>query len=473
MNSSRRVFLQRSLVAASASALWTSLPAHAADSALSSPLHVTLTAQNRFDQPLEPLHWGAPAGAGMGYIELDETDRRQRVQGFGAAFTDSSCYLMAQMPAEARQQLLAEFFGAEGMRLSMGRTCIGASDYARSLYSLDDSPTPDPELKNFSIAHDRAYILPVLRQALAIQPELFLFSAPWSPPGWMKAGGSMLGGSMQKRYFAAYAQYFVRFLEAYRSEGVPIRAVTTQNEVDTDQESRMPAALWGQEYETAFVKSFLGPALRAHKLDTEIWLLDHNYDLWGRVMDQLSDPELAQFVSGVAWHGYAGDPQAMTRVHNAFPSKAAYWTEGGPDYTNADYETDWAAWGARFAGVLKNCSRSIVAWNLVLDEHGQPKIGPFDCGGLVTLDSHSGQIRRSGQYHALRHYARAIASGAQILGTRSTAAHVEHVAAVQPDGSFALLLTNQGPEQAVQVRFRDRASTVVLPANAIVSLAWS
>lgn len=472
MNPSRRTFIQRSVLAASGAVLSNSLPVFGETDVPPTPLRAKVTTAGRFLQPLEAIHWGAPVAAAY-RIEVDEDDARQSLLGFGAAFTDASCYLISRMPAGARNQLLQQFFGPEGMRLSVGRTCIGSSDYSRNAYSFDDSPIPDPELKNFSIAHDRAYILPVLRQALALRSDLFLFAAPWSPPGWMKTGGSMLGGSMRKHYFAAYAQYFVRFLEAYRDAGVPIRAVTSQNEVDTDQDGRMPAALWGQEYETEFVKNFLGPALRAHHLETQIWLLDHNYDLWGRVMDQLADLELAQYVSGVAWHGYAGSPESMTRIHNAFPAKSAYWTEGGPDFTAADYETDWAAWGTRFAAVLNNWSRSIVAWNLVLDEHGQPKIGPFNCGGLVTLDSRTGQIRSSGQCRALHHFSSTLATGAHILGVHSTAQQIACVAARQPDGSYALLLTNPAAEQAIQFRFRGHTANITLPADSIVSLEWS
>ena len=127
----------------------------------------------------------------------------------------------------------------------MGRTCIGSSDYTTSIYSFDESTEPDPELKHFSIEHDRDEIPPSLRMAREINPDMFLFSAPWSPPAWMKPNRSMLGGSMERTYFDSYAQYFVRFLQSYAAEGVRINATTVQNEVDTNQVSRMPACVWG------------------------------------------------------------------------------------------------------------------------------------------------------------------------------------------------------------------------------------
>lgn len=432
-----------------------------------------VTAGTRRFAPLEVGPWIDAPSPLPSAVQIDPARRFQSILGFGGAFTDASCYLFGQMPEDARHALLEDLYGPSGLRLSVGRTCIGSSDYSRTAYSFDDSPSPDPDLAHFSLNHDRAYILPTLREARAVNPGLFLFSAPWSPPGWMKSSNTLLGGTMQKTYLSAYAQYFVKFLQGYKQAGVPIAAVTSQNEVDTNQDGRMPACLWGQEYEMGFVRDFLGPALQAAGLDTKIWILDHNYDLWGRVLDELADPELARWVDGVAWHGYMGSPEAMTRVHNAHPSKGAYWTEGGPDYTDPHYATDWAMWSSTFSGILKNWARSIVSWNLVLDEHGKPNIGPFSCGGLVTLNSKTKEITRSGQYWAFAHYAKAIQRGARVLATSGGDFGVDHAAFINPDGGYVLVLTNQREERAVECCMKGRAFQVTLPAGSIVTLEWS
>jgi len=467
----RRLFLRQAATLAASVACANALPSWALAVQPASRPRAWITAGHERFQPLALQPWQAASSSPD--VEIDPSQRFQSILGFGAAFTDASCYLFSRMEPAARQQLMEEFFGPSGLRLSIGRTCIGSSDYSRNAYSFDDSLTPDPELKNFSIAHDQAYILPVLREAAKVNPELFLFSAPWSPPGWMKSGGSMLGGSMSKKYFAAYAQYFVKFLQAYKAEGVNIQAITTQNEVDTDQDGRMPAALWGQEYELGFIKQFLGPALRAASLDTKIWILDHNYNLWGRVLDQLSDPDFAQYVEGVAWHGYVGAPDAMTKVHNAFPAKNAYWTEGGPDYTDPDYASDWTKWSSTYAGILKNWARSIVGWNFVLDEKGSPNIGPFNCGGMVTLDSKTRQISRSGQYWAFAHYSKVVRRGAQVVATKSNLPGVEHVAFVNPEGDSVLVLTNQGASQTVVCRCAGQQLSLDMPKGSIITLQWS
>lgn len=466
---SRRGFLQQTAALATGLACTRSLGAWAA----TSPVRAWRTGGEERYKELPLGGWHSGAGAGGSTVEIAPGERFQSIVGFGAAFTDASCYLFSKMAADARRSLMEDFFGRGGLRLSMGRIPMGSSDYSLNAYSYDDSPTPDPELKNFSIAHDRGYILPTLRDAVEINPEMFLFSTPWSPPGWMKSGGSLLGGAMRKKYFAAYAQYFVKFIEAYKAEGVRIQAVTSQNEVDTEQEGRMPAALWGQEYEMDFVGSYLGPALRAAGLDTKIWLLDHNYSLWGRVLDELSDPKVFEKVDGVAWHGYVGTPDAMTRVHDAFPTKNAYWTEGGPDVKAPDYASDWARWSGTYAGILKNWARCIVGWNFVLDEKGNPNIGPFTCGGIVTEDSKTRALTRSGQYWAFAHYSKSIRRGATVLGTKGDIAGVEHVAVANPGGGYVLVLTNQGQARTVDCRFEGKALSVDMPKDSVVTVEWS
>jgi glucosylceramidase len=418
-----------------------------------------------------PLRWQASGGTDRSAIRLDPGRTFQDVLGFGASFTDAACYMVNQLSQGAREQLLHELFHPSEMGFSVSRICLGSSDYATKAYSFDDGEA-DPELTRFSIDHDREYILPVLLQARKVNPSLFLLGSPWSPPGWMKANGSMLGGSMRKKYFAAYARYFVRFLQAYAEAGVPVDAITTQNEVDTDQDCRMPACLWGQEYEIEFIARHLGPQLGRNNLATKIWILDHNYNLWGRAICTLDEPGVAKYVDGIAWHGYAGRPDMMTRVHAAHPDKHAYWTEGGPDYTEAAYLTDWTRWSANFASILRNWSRSIIGWNLALDEQGRPNIGPFTCGGIVTINSTTREVIRSGMYWALAHYSRVIRRGARRFESDGTLEGVSHVAFAGPDGTRAAVLTNAGSERTARLQLAGRAAEVVLPKDSITTLTW-
>ena len=432
---------------------------------------VWVTAGSRRLEKAPSIVWAKARGAAKDAVVIEPEKKYQEILGFGAAFTDASCYMFNQLSADAREQILRQMFHPAEMGLSVCRVCIGSSDYATKAYSYDEGD-PDPELTRFSIEHDREYILPVLRQARSINPELFLFASPWSPPGWMKSGGSMLGGSMRKKYLPNYAQYFVKFLQAYAADGVPVQAVTPQNEVDTDQDGRMPACIWAQEYEIEFVGKHLGPALAKNGMQTKIWVLDHNYNLWGRAVAELDDPDLRKYCNAVAWHGYVGKPEMMTKAHEAHPDAEMYWTEGGPDYTAPDYQTDWAQWGKTFTAVLRNWCRGITAWNLALDEKGRPNIGPFPCGGLVTINSGSREITYSGQYWAFGHFSRAVRRGARRIESAGELAGVDHVAFENPGGGRCALVTNTGPARKVVVRVGNRQAEVSTEANSVTTLMW-
>ncbi len=408
---------------------------------------------------------------GVDQLRLSPGTKFQEILGFGGAFTDAACYTFNRLSPAAREQLFHELFAPSEMGLSTGRICVGSSDYSTKLYSYDDGEA-DPDLTRFSIEHDREYILPMLRQARKANPDLFLFSTPWSPPGWMKFNNSMLGGSMRNHYFPTYANYYLKFLEAYSAEGVPLQALTSQNELDTDQDGRMPACIWPQEYEIQFVRDHLGPLLESSAMPVKIWLLDHNYNLWGRVVDSLEDDKLRKYVNAVAWHGYYGTPDMISKAHDFFPEVEMHWTEGGPDYTDPGYLTDWCKWGGTFSDVLKNWCRSITAWNLALDERGRPNIGPFPCGGVVTINSQNNEITRSGQYWAFAHYSRVIRRGARRFDSQSPAADLQHVAIENPNGQQVLVVTNTGPARTIELRLANMAASVPLKANSLTTLAW-
>lgn len=470
----RRDFLKFSaagLAAASTGALATPLPQNPGQTP--GTISTWVTDQSHRFQSSTPVQWrNSSPRSGTDTISLDPQKKFQEVLGFGAAFTDASCYMFNQLAPDTREHLFHELFHPSQLGLSVCRTCIGSSDYSTEVYSFDEGE-PDPDLKRFSIDHDRKYLLPMLQQARKANPDLFLFSSPWSPPGWMKPNGSMLGGSMRKKYFEAYANYFAKFLQAYADAGVPIQAVTSQNEVDTDQDGRMPACLWGQEYEIEFVGKHLGPLLKSKGLDTKIWLLDHNYNLWGRVMCELEDPDVRKYTQSVAWHGYAGGAEMMSKVHDAHPDSEMHWTEGGPDYTSPTYATDWANWARTFTEVLRNWCQSVTGWNLALDEHGRPNIGPFPCGGMVTINSQTKAVTQSGQYWAFLHFSRMIHRGARRFDSSGTTEGVTHVACENRDGQKVLVLTNTGPARSVVLQLGTMTADLALANDSVTTCAWT
>jgi glucosylceramidase len=475
-NGSRRSFLKSAAATAATIAVASKTPAWASEA--KGPVKVWASFRDKRHAALAPLEWQKPSQVATDAIQLDSGAARQRILGFGAAITEASAYVLSRLSEAERAPVMRDLFAPDAMALNVCRTCIGSSDYATKVYSYDESHEPDPELKKFSIDHDKQYYLPILREARKANPELFLFSSPWSPPGWMKPNNSMLGGAMRKQSFDPYARYFVKFLEGYKAEGVDINAVTVQNETDAEQEGRMPACLWAQEQEMEFAAKFLHPALRKAELNAKIWIVDHNYSLWGRAIDELSDPDVYKAVDGIAWHGYVGEPSAMTRVHEAFPEKNAYWTEGGPDITQPDYQTDFAKWAEQFNGILNNWARSITAWNVALDEKGKPNVGPFSCGGVITIDNGSHRITRSGQYWAFAHYSQHVKRGAQVfatnaLGDTGAGSPVSHTGFRNPDGSYVVVVVNKGAERQVQLLMGEEALTVDLPADSVQTLQWA
>lgn len=481
--SNRREFLKKTAASAAFAAFSGKvggLSAKSAEGPAPKPdIDVFITDASRRHQSGPTLHWtqGQPAVAAT-TITVNPGAKAQPILGFGGAFTDAACYVISQMPQAAREKLLNELFGAKEMALSVCRICIGSSDYSRNVFSYDEG-TPDPELTRFSIEHDREYILPTLRAARQINPNLFLLGSPWSPPGWMKDNNSMLGGTIGRRHMKTYANYIVKFLQAYQAEGVEINAVTPQNEVDTDQDSRMPACLFPQEAEVQYVGDMLGPAIEQAALKTKIWLLDHNYNLWGRAICELDDEKVSKHTKAIAWHGYLGQPELVRKVAEAHPDAEMYWTEGGPDITDPKYLTDWTKWSSTFAGILRNGMRCIIAWNVALDENGKPNIGPFPCGGVVTIHSQTHEITRSGQYLAFAHYSRHIRRNAVVIGSEASRAEtnmnaVNHVAALNPDGNYVLVLTNSAAApQEVGIRFGNFFTRLELTADSVATLVWS
>ena len=498
--SSRRGFLKMASATAAASTLVNRIPAWADTAPISGPVQVWSTFRDRRHTPGDSLAWKPVTQVAPDAIALDPTATRQEILGFGAALTDASCYLLSQLHDDDRAALMHEMFDPGEMALNVCRTCIGSSDYSRSVYSFDDSDDDDPELKKFSIDHDEAYILPILRDARKLNPDLFLFSSPWSPPGWMKFNRSMLGGTIRKTSLEPYSRYILKFLDAYKAEGVAIDAITMQNEVDTTVDGRYPACQWSQEDEILFVRKFLGPLMRSAGCTTKIWVLDHNFNLWGRAIGELSNAAAYQYIDGIAWHGYAGDPIGMSKVHDAFPEKSAYFTEGGPlrdpDSARApgmNPQLGWAHWATWANSVFRNWARSLTVWNLALDENGTPYIGHPDpddpplgpSTGIITVESGTHKITRNARFWAIAHYSKHVRRGARVFRTdgvgdsaaQPSAGGVSHVGFRNPDGSMVVVLTNSGEERQIQLvrgsSVGSSALEVELPADSVLTLQWS
>lgn len=360
-----------------------------------------------------------PAAPRLGAEALTVGDApcTKNFMGFGVALTGSSCYLLSRMEPTQRKALLQDIFGKDGLNLSVARLSIGASDYSPELYSYDDVPF-DESLTHFSIERDLEYIVPMIREVLEIRPDLYIFASPWTPPGWMKTGGDLCGGYMREQYVDCYADYIVKFIEAYKAQGITVRAITPQNEPQTQQAGRMTACLWHPEIEAKFAIS-LRKKLDAKGLHVEIWLHDHDFSGEAQVRWQLENiAGLQAAVSGVAFHYYNDYIEKTLTLRQAYPDLPLHFTEGGPRlYDN--YGTDWCKWMLQMVAALRCGYQSFTGWNLMLDENGWPNNGPFSCGGLVTRHSITGELSYSGQYRAFAHIAKFITPKSKIYPLQS------------------------------------------------------
>jgi glucosylceramidase len=418
-----------------------------------------------------PFAYWRVAKDGEADIEIDPRKTYQSMLGFGASLTGSSCMVFNRMPADQRAAIMTELFAPNELNFNVVRTSIGSSDYHPELYSYSDGEA-DPDLQRFSIDRDRPYVLPMLKMARTINPDLYYVSSPWSPPAWMKPNGTMLGGAMGNTYFPSYANYFVRFVQEYKAAGVEIQAVTVQNEVQADQGGHMPACTWTTAQEVEFVKAHLGPAICKAGLGTDIWIMDHNYDMWDRAIESLNDPELRKYCNSIAWHAYGGEPEWIDRVHAKHPEAQHYFTEFNTFLTAPEYLTDWTRWGNGIGRAVRNWCRNYTMWNVALDENGKPNIGPFPCGGVVTIDSQTHEVTRSGGYYGLAHYSKFIRRGAKRIESFGELGTVVHVAFTNPDGERVIVISNSGAERVLCIEEDGLAIDVKVDADSVTTLTW-
>lgn len=391
-------------------------------------------------------------------VHVNASPVTDRFMGFGVAFTGSSCYNLNQMTADCRRNFLEDIYTGAGLDLQVGRIPIGSCDYSAELYSYDDVKD-DLTLSHFSVEKDEKYILPMIKEVVKTNPDIYLFASPWSPPGWMKTGESMCGGYMRDKYLECYARYFVRFLEEYEKCGISVSAVTPQNEPHAEQDSRYPTCMWHPEIEARFILELRKKLTEAGR-NTEIWMHDHGFEKWGKILWCFKEyPELLDACGSVAFHYYDFYIEMTDIIRQAHPALRFHFTEGGPRlYDN--YATDWCKWGIMMAKALNRGFLSFTGWNLLLDETGGPNIGPFFCGGLATRDSQTGELSYSGQYRALQHFsgfikknARIFTAKADIQGMNISAfprhsIPVEVCAAQNENGSFVLQIINAAGEKA-------------------------
>lgn len=418
------------------------------------------------------LSFGTTANA-YPFIDVDSTQHYQSIDGFGYTLTGGSAYVINRLDAATKTNLLKELFGNTENAISVSylRLSIGASDLSASVFSYDDMPAgqTDVNLDHFSLNPDRADLIPLLKAIVAINPSIKFLGSPWSPPVWMKDNGSSVGGSLKPEYYSVYAQYFVKYIQQMKAEGITIDAITPQNEPLHDGNN--PSLYMTAAQQADFIKNHLGPAFQAAGITTKIIVYDHNCDRPDYPLAILNDAAAKAFVHGSAFHLYAGDINVLTQVHNAHPDKQVYFTE---QYTasNGSFDGD-LKWHLKnvVIGATRNWSKTALEWNLANDASFGPHTqgGCTTCKGALTI---GGTVTCNVAYYIIAHASKFVPPGSVRIASNITGS-IQNVAFLTPQGKKVLIVSNDGnAPETFNIRFKGKWVTHSLAPGAVATYVW-
>ncbi|WP_337968440.1 glycoside hydrolase family 30 beta sandwich domain-containing protein [uncultured Flavobacterium sp.] len=408
-------------------------------------------------------------------ISVDASQKFQTIEGFGFALTGGSAQAILKLDKAKKEALLQELFSRnnDAIGLSYLRISIGASDLNETVFSYDDMPQGQTDLKleHFNLGPDLKDIVPLLKEILAINPKIKIMGSPWSPPVWMKDNGSTIGGSLQPKYYQVYAEYFVKYIQAMKEQGIVIDAITPQNEPLNPKNN--PSLLMLAEQQREFVKNNLGPAFAKAKIKTKIVVYDHNCNKPEYPLTILNDPKALPFVAGSAFHLYEGDISAMSTVHDAYPKKDLYFTE---QYTGSgsNFESD-LKWSVKnvVIGSMRNWSVNALSWGLANDEYYKPFTpgGCSTCKGALMIDQ-AQNIKREVGYYIIGHASKFVPEGSVRIGS-NIAGNIYNVAFKTPTGKIVLIVENDGTStESFNIKYNQKQISTTLNAGAVATYVW-
>ncbi|MCS3798023.1 glycoside hydrolase family 30 beta sandwich domain-containing protein [Niastella sp. OAS944] len=406
-------------------------------------------------------------------IEVDSAQIFQTIDGFGYTLTGGSATLLNSLPAITRDHLLKELFlwDSTNIGVSYLRISIGASDLSDSTFSYDDMPAgeTDVNLTHFTLNKEKQDLIPILKKIVALNPSIKILGSPWSAPVWMKTNGSFKGGSLKPEYYAAYANYFVKYIQAMKAEGITIDAITPQNE--PLHGGNNPSMVMQATEQASFIKNNLGPAFASAGINTKIITYDHNADKPEYPLAILNDAAAKPFVNGSAFHLYGGSISALSTVHSAHPDKHVYFTEqwvGGP----GDFAGD-LKWHVEnlIIGATRNWSRNVLEWNLAADASYKPHTtgGCTSCLGALTISSN---VSRNVSYYIIAHASKFVRPGSVRIGS-TNAGSLATVAFKNPEGKKVLIVLNKGTNtESFNIKFNGSMVTSLLKGGAVGTYVW-
>lgn len=441
-------------------------------------------------------------GRGRGIpIVIDESHSMQTIDGFGFALTGGSAGLMMKMSPEARKALILDLFSSKDNHIGVSyiRLTIGASDMNSFVFSYDDlkEGQTDFKLEKFDLGQDKKDVIPVMKEILKISPDIKILASPWSAPTWMKTNGKVKGGGLKPECYQVYSQYFVKYIQEMKKEGITIDAITTQNE--PINANNTPSLRMSASEQAEFIKNNLGPAFVKAGLTTKIVLFDHNLDRPDFPLTILNDPDAAKYVNGTGFHHYGGDMSAMTILHNAYPDKSLYFTEQMVTERPGSTTSDVVSQVKRLIiGTTLNWSRNTILWNLAADPLNDPHTddgGCPMCQGAVTINGDS--VTRNIAYYVVAHASKFVTPGSiriastqkgdmsVSLTTDEERKEVLRVAAIEnnealpnvafrtPEGKTVLIVANDSWNTSTfRIQYRSQIATLRLSPGAVGTYVW-
>lgn len=407
-------------------------------------------------------------------INVSEGTTYQSMDGFGYCLTGGSAGLINNMSSSAKNDLLEELFGQgeNSIGVSYIRVSIGASDLDASVFTYNDLPdgTTDEDLSEFSIANDLTNLIPILTQIKSINPNIKILASPWTAPNWMKTNNSSIGGELKPMYYATYANYFVKYVQAMLANGIAIDAITIQNEPENPYNN--PSMVMTAPQQTDFIKNHLGPAFQSNSISTKIITFDHNLDNVNYPISVLNDPIAKPFIDGSAFHLYAGQIENMSLVHNAHPDKNIYFTEQWIQ-APGNFQED-LKWHMRelMIGAPRNWSKTVLEWNLASDPNNNPHTpgGCTECLGAVTINGST--VVRNPAYYIIAHASKFVKTGSFRIESNYSV-ELPNVAYKTPEGKIVVIvLNNTDSQKSFNINAGNEPISTILPAGAVATYVW-
>jgi len=407
-------------------------------------------------------------------ITVSENTTYQSIDGFGYSLTGGSAMLINNMSPSAKTEILEELFGQgeNSLAVSYLRISIGASDLDSAVFSYNDLPVGQTDVpqNSFSIAPDLVHLIPILKRIKAINPNVKIMASPWSAPTWMKTNGSSVNGSLQTAYYASYATYFQKYIQAMQANGIFIDAVTIQNEPENPFNN--PSMVMTAPQQANFIKNNLGPVLQAAGIRSKIIIFDHNLDNVNYPISILNDAAANQYIDGSAFHLYAGQIENMSQVHNAHPNKNIYFTEQWIQ-APGNFQED-IKWHLRelIIGATRNWSKTVLEWNLASNPTNGPNTpgGCTKCLGAITINGST--VTRNSAYYIIGHASKWVKPGSIRIGSNSSV-ELPNVAFKTPDNKIVVIvLNNTTTQKSFNISAAGKPVSTKLPAGSVGTYVW-